>query len=252
MRFIFTACLCSALALAFSPPAVAQKQPTFKESRDQGILYFKKGRFKRAKASLDQAYATPQGKLDGRTLYYRGQAAQKLLLLDTAFEMLDAAEQIKDNDDKLKAGLAEFKNELNDRYGAVHIKAGKGETNKQGRIFLEAKTGIINKEKKRVFMSIRERFRALEVSLPRRIYLPYGDYLANNVPFTISKGEQEPTVEVFLQIVKQEQESPLWWYVGIGGATAVAAGLGAFFLLNQEDPEVRARLNPQFVGEGAP
>lgn len=248
MRFIFIACLTGALSLSWSPQALAQEKVSFDDIREQGILYFKKGHYKRAKLSFDRAYRTSEGRRDARTLYYRGRVAQKLLLLDIAFKMAKDALALEGINDRVKRRIEEFQGELKDRYGAVHIKAGKGETNKKGRIFLEAKTGIINKDKKRVFMSIRSRFRALEVALPRSIYLPYGDYLANNVPFTISKGEQEPTVEVFLQIVKEEAETPIWWYAGIGGTTAIVAGLGAFLLLNQEDPKVIDRLRP--IGEG--
>ncbi len=247
MRSIPLICIANALLLSLLP--LRAQAASFEESRDQGTLYFKKGHFKLAKLKLDGAYRTPQGKQDFRTLYYRGRSAQKLLLLETAFEMAKAAGKLPELSKKMKSKLLEFQGELDDFYGPVYIKPAKGETNSKGRIFLESKTGIINRQKKRVFLSIRERFRALEVSLPLRIYLPYGDYLANNIPFTIARGEKEPVVNAFLQIIVVPKESKLWWYVGIGGATAVAAGLGAFLLLNQDDAKVEDRLIPRLPQE---
>jgi hypothetical protein len=75
------------------------------------------------------------------------------------------------------------------------------------------------------------------VRVPTTIYLPYGDYTANNVPFTLVQGEPSPTVELFLQVVQRTAEGGgrKWLYVGIGGGAAVAAGVAAFFLLSAED-----------------
>jgi hypothetical protein len=225
------------LVLALLAPAVASAQ-TLDETRDQGILYFKKERFRPAKDQLDRAYKMPGGDKDFATVFYRAQAAYKLLLLEVAFDMADKAKQIAGEDKAKLEKVETFVQEMANLYGGVTITPAKGETNTEGRIFLEAKTGIINKEKKQTFMSIRERFRSVNVRLPTTIYLPYGDYLANNVPFSIVQGEPKPTVELYLQVVRDEtpEESNTWMYVGIGAGVAAAAGVAAFFLLSDDAP----------------
>jgi hypothetical protein len=151
--------------------------------------------------------------------------------------MADKARALAGEDTRKQRLVEEWTTEMLSLFGGVTIKAATGETNTEGRVFLEAKTGIINKEKKQAFMSIRERFRSTDVRVPTTIYLPYGDYTANNVPFTLVQGEQSPTVELFLQVVQRAAEGGgrKWLYVGIAGGAAVAAGVAAFFLLSAED-----------------
>lgn len=225
--------------------AWAQRGPTLEDLRDQGILYFKKRHFKPAKVKLDAAYRTRGGKTDFRTLYYRGQTAYKLLLLEQAFEMAEAAEKRAETK-RQKSSVAELLGQMRSLYGAISLRAAKGETNKKGRIFFEAKTGIINRAKKKRFLSIRERFRSTDIGLPITIYMPYGDYLANKVPFSIVQGEPAPQIEIFLQVVMTEKDDgAMWWYVGIGGAVAVVAGVSAWLLLS--DPGTEVRQNQEYV-----
>jgi hypothetical protein len=212
---------------------------SLEETRDQGILYFKKERFRPAKDQLDRAYKMPGGDKDFATVFYRAQAAYKLLLLEVAFEMAEKAKALAGEDKNKAEKVDALVQEMSDLYGGVTIKPAQGETNTEGRIFLETKTGIINKEKKQTFMSIRERFRSVNVRLPATIYLPYGDYLANNVPFSLVQGEPPPTVELYLQVVRDDtapEDSNTWLYVGIGAGVAAAAGVAAFFLLRDDTP----------------
>jgi hypothetical protein len=210
---------------------------SFEEVREQGILYFKKDRFPQSKSQLDRAYKMKGGDADFTTVYYRGRAAYKLLVLETAFAMAEKAKALAGEDARKQKMVEEWQQEMQGLYGGVTIKAAAGETNTEGRVFLEAKTGIINKEKKQTFLSIRERFRSTDVQVPTTIYLPYGDYTANNVPFALAQGEPQPTVELFLQVVKRESDggSNVWLYAGIAGGVAIAAGVAAFFLLAEDD-----------------
>lgn len=228
------------VTLTTAPAAQAQG---LEAARDQGILYFKKDHFRPAMAQLDKAYAAPGGKEDFLTVYYRSRTAYKLLLLEVAFEMANQAKALAGEDEKKQVKIDEFLGEMGGLYGGVTIKPAEGETNKEGRIFLEAKTGIINREKKARFMSIRERFRTTDIKVPTTIYLPYGEYLANNVPFAVVQGEDPPTVEVFLQVVQKEVEAGMspWIYVGIAGGVAVAAGVVAVLLLSEDTTVVEDR-----------
>ena len=253
--------------VAFAPVECAADEPpseeasaddstggSFEESREQGILYFKKERYKQSKASLDRAYKSKGGDKDFGTVFHRGRAAFKLLILEQAFQMADKALILAGEDARKLRVLEEWTTEMKTLFGGVTIKAAQGETNSEGRVFLEAKTGIINKEKKQAFLSIRERFRTTDVQVPTTIYLPFGEYTGNNVPFAIVEGEPAPTVELFLQVVrgKEGDDSGLLLYAGIGGAVAVAAGVAAFFLLSDDQKprtEQQARLVFQSLTE---
>lgn len=206
--------------------------------RDQGVLYVKKNMFKQAKASLDKAMGMPGGDKDFITLYYRANACFNLLLVEEAFKMVEAARAVA-SEDKQKARLDELHQEMATLFGAVTLKAAEGETNAKGRIFFESRTGIINKAKKDRFMSIRERFRSTDITLPITVYLPWGDYLANKVPFELAEGAPSPTLEIFLQVDRSNdpvaQGTSPWLWVGVGGAVAVAAGIATFFLLQDGD-----------------
>ncbi len=230
-----------AAGLMLLPPTLASAQEqkvVMEDVRDQGVLYFKKKRFPQAKAQLDKAYKTAQGKKDFKTLYYRAQVSYKLLLLEDAFGMAKAAEAAAAND-REKRVVQELVAEMSGLYGGVTFKAAKGETNKKGRVFFEAKTGIINREKRQRFESIRERFRTHDIELPTTVYLPFGEYTANKVPFAIVQGEETPELEIFLQVVVGEGDGDglLWVYIGGGAVAAAALGVGAFFLFREPEPE---------------
>ncbi len=236
------------------PPATVRAQATqsLEDVRDQGILYFKKDHYKQAQALLNRAYAMPAGSKDFLTVFYRGRNAYKLLVLEQAFTMARDAERLAGDDEKKKASVQDWVTEMSSLYGGVTFKAAKGETNKKGRIFFEAKTGIINKEKKERFNAIRERFRTIDVELPSTIYLPYGAYTANRVPFELTQGTEPPEVEIFLQVVVGEDDggdNALWWWVGIGsGVAVVGLGVGAFFLFQEPEPEERSVSRWSFEG----
>lgn len=226
-----------AFALAAVAPRAAQAQAsnTLEDVRDQGILYFKKGIYKQAKVRLDRAYKSKKGKADFLTVYYRAMTYYKMLLLETAFEMVKAAEPLAGDDGRRAAKVSELRDEMKSLYGEVTFKAAKGETNAKGRIFFEAKTGIINKEKKKRFKAIRERFRSTDIKLPTTVYLPYGAYTANKVPFELKpEDEAPPVLEIFLQVVVEEDDGMgVWGWVGIGVGAAAAVG-GVIFAMTAD------------------
>jgi len=229
--------LCVGGLLIPTAPAQAQTQSTRMEDiRDQGVHYAKKGRYKQAYRTLKKAYMSKGGGSDFKTIYYLALSAHKMLILEDAFEMADLAVKLAGDNAKFKARADELMAELNSLFGQVAFKAAAGETNETGRIFFEAKTGILNKAKRERFMAIRKRFRSLDIRLPTKVYLPYGDYLANKVPFTIEEGADTQALEIFLQKTLEEADNT-WLWVGLGGATALAIGgtVGAFLLL--EDPD---------------
>lgn len=232
------AILCIAAPLSFVPaPAIAQGQ-SLDQLKAQGKLYFKRNMYKQAMGTLDKAWATKAGQADFETAFYRARTAYALLLLEVAFETIDKAIDLAE-DDRDRTSAKAFKSEMASLFGALDVVASAGETNAEGRIFFESKTGMVNKEKKARFEAIRTRFRETDIALPRTVFLPYGQYTANNVPFEIVQGEPAPTVEIFLQVRKGEEDdddSALWWYVGGGAVAAAALGVGAVFLLSEPEP----------------
>ncbi len=232
----------SAPALAEAPSAPLD------DLKAQGKLYLKRGLPKQALSTMDRAWATPAGKQDAETALLRARAAYELLLLEVAFEMVDTSLGLAEGDADVLEDAQALKGEMSGLFGALHVEASEGETNEKGRIFFESKTGMVNKEKKAHFESIRTRFRETDIELPRTVFLPYGHYTANNVPFEIVQGAPSPTVKIILQIRRDEDDddSALWWYLGGGAVAAAAVAVGVAFLVAEPDPEVREAVRLQW------
>lgn len=231
------------LMMVVTPQMVsAQAQPlSFEELRDQGMLYFRKKRFKQAYRSLTTAIKQPKGREDFKANFGLARTAAKLLLLEEAFLKCDESLKLAGDNEKRKNAVIGFRSDLDSKYGGIQLVPAKGETNRKGRIFLEAKTGIINKKKKVVFQKIRKRFRETEIQIPTIIYLPHGQFLANNVPVTI-KSKEIAEVALYLQVNRAAVESPglNWWWVGSGVAATLATGVVTYFAV--QDPIVEDRL----------
>lgn len=253
-----------ALALAFTPAALApvtaahaQAQPQkLEEVRDQGVHYYKKKLFKQAERQLEKAYAMSGGPGDFETVYFRGLTAYQLDQVNLAHEMVTNARRLALDPRRTRA-VDELEQQIRALYGPVVFKASPNESNRRGRIYFEAKTGIINPDKKRRFEQIRDQYRSTSVTLPATLFLPYGEYTANNVPFAVLEGAREPpTVEIFLQIVEEDviaangggDSDNTWLWVGVGAAAAVGLGVGAYFLFGGEDEEATPR-KPGFLFE---
>ena len=219
----------------------------FDRVKQQGITYFTKKMYPLAQEQFDLAYSTPQGKGDFVVVYYRGYLAEKQLKLEKAFAMAELAVQISDKGTKERSQAQQLLDELNGRFSYVKIVPAEQETNNQGRIYLESKGRIINKKKREQFESIRLRFRSTDITIPTKMYLPYGRYKANNVPFVIKRNVEEiPEVSLFLHIIqtKQKVDNSVVLYTGLGVTGAAVLGFGAYLLLKPEDQQVNnVRLN---------
>ena len=230
-----------------SPQVSAAPQPIQQASmeslRDQGLLYYSKKMIPLAREQFDLAYQTPTGPKDFRVVYYRAKTAYMQLNLEVAFEMAELATQLA-TESRDKTESQKLLDELKGQFSYVQINAAKEETNKRGRIYLETKRRILNQTKREQFESIRTRFRSVDVDLPTKIYLPYGNYTANNAPFNIEQGDssQVPSVEIFLQIVQgegpEQSNTLLYSVIGVGGAALIATGA---LLIFGSTPETRER-----------
>ena len=226
-------------------PAWAQGgAQTLEDVRDQGVLYFNKNLFKQARVFLDRAWKMPGGREDVRTAYYRASTYFKLLVIEEAFATGEIAEKLAGDNARYKRRVGELMGEMRGLFGAVTLKAAEGETNAKGRIFFEAQTGIINRAKKKRFMAIRERFRTTDIKLPITVYLPWGQYTANKVPFKLVQGEDAPVLEIFLQVDRTNDpkggglSTMQWVWIGVGGAALVAGAVTAGILLQEPEDEI--------------
>jgi hypothetical protein len=217
------------------------EQLSFSELRDQGMLYFRKKRFKQAYRALNTAIKQPKGREDYKVHFGLARTTAKLLLLEEAFLKCDESLRLAGDNEKHKNAVIAFRADLDSKYGGIRLVPAKGETNRKGRIFLEAKTGIINKKKKEVFKKIRTRFRETEIQIPTIIYLPHGQFLANNVPVSV-KGNEISEVALYLQVDRTIVASPglNWWWVGSGIAATLATGVVTYIAV--QDPIVEDRL----------
>ena len=238
---------------AYAAPDASQGTPvvSFQSVKDQAILYFREKMWKVAREQFDLAYSLEEGKNDFIVVFYRGTLAEKNLELEVAFAMAQRAIELSEENSKNRQNAQQLFDRLNGQFSYVSIVAAKEETNKVGRVYLESKRRILNRNKREQFNKIRTRFRENDVTLPTKIYLPYGNYTANNVPFKISaNADQAPEVSIFLHIIKKKvkKESRALLYTGIGVLSAAVIGLGTYFLLNPETTtETKPRLTLSFI-----
>ena len=214
---------------------------SFDELRNQGLLYHRKKHTTLALRFLNRAYATAEGKLDFKTVYGRGQVAQELLLIEIAYKMAEEAKALTGGEPVRERRLIRFRTGLDALYGGLNLEPAENETNRLGRVFVESKVGILNRAKRTVFQSIRERFRTKEIEIPTRIYLPHGTYTVNNVPVTIESGRMA-SARVYLQIERRPDTGRSgglngWWVAGVGAAATIASGVGAYFLFADHEPK---------------
>lgn len=236
---LFTLLVSCAFLGTMSPDGYAQqqRQRTYEEMRDQGLLYRRKKRYKQAYRALKEAQKHPKAAEDFKLHFGLARTAAKLLLLEEAFLMADKSQKLAGDNEGRRKKVVSFRAELDAQFGGVSISAAKGETNREGRVFLEAKTGIINKKKREVFQTIRKRFRETEIKIPTIIYLPHGNYLANNVPVTVKPNELTE-VQLYLQVVRKKvvDKGLSWWWIGSGIAATIATGIVTYIAV--QDPIV--------------
>ena len=233
-RLFLTCCL---LGLATPVHVLGAEQAPmidFEQTLDEAVAYHKRGHFKKAQVKLDLAARHSSAKTDFRFALFMARNCYRQLRLHDAFSWAEKAKRRATDDEILSTRVDELLLEMSDRYGPTRFVVAEGESNRRGRIFLDAKTSIINKEKRQVFESIRNHYRSTDVQLPTKIYLPYGEYTANSAPFRVALDQQVPTGPIFLQVERENAEQGLnktALYIGVGSVLALATGIGAYFLL---------------------
>ncbi len=106
--------------------------------------------------------------------------------------------------DGVGAKAAELEKEIRADYGQVRVfpastgRGGGGHL--RGRLYLHARRGLIGLTKKRAFAEAQSALTARERPYPATIYLPWGAYLANGVPFDHKRGEETQVTAPFPRI----------------------------------------------------
>ena len=221
-------------------PQLGTLSPGVEHSRDQAVLYLRHGKFAPALRLLTRVYKTPAGRTDFLTVSSRGRAAFELKDIELAGKMVLEAERLAQND-RDKGRVEELKAMIQAEYGSVLVGAADGEQNRRGRLFLSAESQLINRSKRELVQSVRTRLQARSVTLPTVLFLPYGQYRLNGVPFSIDEGQPRTDVSVFLRLHADEEVANrrTWWLVGSSVAAVAIVGVASFMLF--QEPEVEHR-----------
>ena len=205
------------------------------ELRDQGVLYFRRGKYKQALEVLRQAYAQPEGRVDPIISFYLAQTHLKQDNVKDAFKYgenaLDFAYSAPRHTDRIKS----FMDELSSQYGPIEITS----SAERGVIILAAQSAFLNPKKRAVYDSVRLQLASAPAQLPMVVYLPFGQYAANGTLFTVSgQSVKMNTVEVTVREsdvagAATGGNQAKWWYIGTGAVLA-AAGLTTYLLLAED------------------
>ena len=225
--------------------AAAPRKAAFRPHTEQGVHYYRKRKLEAAREALEQAMKLPGGSSDHETLYTLARVYYDLQMLEKAIptakrctEVIEGGEGLEDCQQLLRS--------LIDGFGELRLLPAQDSPEQRvGRVELETRSELIHPKKKKIFEGIAERLAAAPVELPLSLYLPFGSYAANGVPFTLERGDKAVDVKLLLpppklaaaQPVEKKKTSP-WWYVG---ATALAVGAGAtaavLLLGGEEQPQ---------------
>jgi hypothetical protein len=221
------------------------EEADFQQKLDQGLLYLKKNMYQQAKEELLPLYQMEQGKRNSQLLISLAKISYELYLMTDAFKFLGEARNQSDLTSSENRDIKEMYDEWKKQYAPVTFQSA-GSPN-EGIFTLKSTSTLINQHKKSVVQESAQQM-ALGAMLPLSIYLPYGSYLANQTPFTLTLNEPSPVVEVVLTPLPKtkKQNSNILLYTGIGVGIAVVTGLGLYFL-SQDTSEPKFTVNtPEF------
>ena len=232
------------------PRGAAARAKTSSEYVEQGLHYLSKGRpglaLKELTAGLDAPGAQEDFDLhiNLARLYYEN------LLMEKAFpEVILALRLGMPGPQKDEA--RNFLKEMKELYGGVSLRPPEGMREDIGPIRLEADSEMIRVHKKKVFAKLQARLGKARMKIPSTLYLPFGSYLINGIPFDVRRGD---VTELVLRLSPEEPPPPplsreedsdfdlaILWYVG-GAAAAAVVAAGAVVILSSPPPEPERRL----------
>lgn len=223
-------------SLAWAGPGAGE--PGFKEVRDRGVHYLRMGRHEAAVAELDKALAMPGGEDDFATHHALARATYALLRLERTFPLARRAVELGGVDEGGQPTPAARKarallKELESFFGGVTLQKAPEARTDAGYLYIEDSGGLINAKKKDVFRALRERYRTEPSRLPVTIWLPFGRYTANRVPFETRAGDT-PTILV-IPDAESAAGGARWWWIAAGASAVAGAAVAAVALLWGDD-----------------
>ncbi len=210
----------------------------FDRKLEQGVLYLKKNMYVQAKEELLPLYEVNAGKQNFLLLISLAKISYQLYQMTEAFQYLKEAKALDHLISNEIKEIKEVEEEWEKQYGSVSLQSANPQT--IGTLTLKSTSTLINQHKKSVVQETSQNLQN-KVQLPTVIYLPYGSYMANQTPFTLTLNQPSPVVEVILNPLPKsaQDQSKTWLYVGIGSGVAIALGLGLYFLLQQDETQTK-------------
>lgn len=239
---VISGLLALALTLSAAPitPLRAQPAPPSYEQRlNQASLYMRQELYHQALAELEVLLATPQGATDLRVVVTAAEASYGVRDITKALDYLRVARRLSQSPSE-RHELGERYNAWSSEYAPVRFES--SNALRRGALVLESDRKILNPERREVFERARERL-ALGFVSPLSLYLPYGSYTANQVPFQLVMSQPMPIVAVPLDPITTPGEPPApsssntWVYVSLGGAVLVAVLTGVYLATADPPPQ---------------
>jgi hypothetical protein len=197
----------------------------------QGAHYLRKRRFEAAIEVLEKARALPGGDQNHAVLFPLARAYYDQVILERAFPLAEQAAQVASTPGQ-KAESMLFLATLQERFGSVTLKPAEGQAaGASGRVLLEDRSGLIHPKKKQVFDRISSRLASAPIALPFTLYLPFGAYAANGVPFAVESGRPAEVALAFE--APPTSDDTVWWLVGGGTVLVAGAAVLAAVLLSE-------------------
>ena len=214
------------------PDDAAMSPESKSELRDQGVLYFRRGKYKQALGVLRQAYDKPDGRLDPIISFYLAQTHLTQDNIKDAFKYGENALDFAYSAPRHAERIRSFMDELSSQYGPIEITSSAS----KGIIILASQSAFLNPKKRAIYDSVRLQLASSPVQFPMVVYLPFGQYAANGTLFNVS-GQSVKMNTIDVQVdetnlagTAKGRGNAKWWYIGTGAALA-AAGLTTYFLL---------------------
>ena len=219
----------------FAPGALhaqSQQEEVFEDVRAQGVHYYKRGRYKQARKELERARTMRGGTKDVLTLIFLAKSYEGLRRLDLAFPLAEQAVTLTRDDSLLGKRSRGLITALRSSFGVVKVESDVA----SGQLYLKTGTRFINRAKREHFKSSQQLLGAEDSVFPIRLFLPDGEYQLNGIPFVLNSVDQSVRrLHIPSTVIDQGVTAQTWLYVSGGVAAAVAAGVGAWFLITAEE-----------------
>ena len=235
-----------ALAILLLVPAmISSAQASDKEemvsAREQGVLYWKKKRFKNAERSLKSALKLSGGNGDFKTLYYLALVNDELLDKVETLKFCERALRFENASPSRRENLLRLKTGILSSYGLVTLERASDIAPEYGIFSMRAQTSFLNPKKRRYVEKLREKFETKPVQLPFSLLLPHGQYIVASQHLKVTTENSGQRLLVFLDPVQEEPEpansslrgsnASMWWVAG-GVGTTIALGALTYLLVS--------------------